>query len=105
MNHRAKQTLDYETSLELAQIPIAARTQAMKGAALFFDRGWPSNHFTVGMASRAGMGLIPPVYDGPGSEERYFESTMQPLPASRSGSPSRRILQEMIPTKVAVPSR
>jgi len=41
---------------------------------LFFARGWPNNHFTVGMARRAGMGQVPPVYEGIGTEGHYFQS-------------------------------
>jgi len=79
MNDLAKQIRDYALQLERAEVPLAERKQVMTGARLFFNRGWPSNHFTIGMASRAGMGLIPPVYEGLGSEERYFLTTM-PLP-------------------------
>jgi hypothetical protein len=59
--------------LEFAKIPLAERPQVMRGADLFFSRGWPNNHFTVDMAARAGRGLVPPVYEGIGSEERYFQ--------------------------------
>jgi hypothetical protein len=52
------------------------------GAELCFDRGWPINHFTVGMVARAGNGLVPPVYEGLGSEERYYQTTKPPTHAS-----------------------
>jgi hypothetical protein len=71
--------------LERTDVPLADRAQVMMGAELFFDRGWPSNHFTVGMASQAGLGLIPPVYEGLGSEGRYFLTTMPSPPASELG--------------------
>ena len=66
----------------LTHTPIAERHNVIKGASVFFDRGWPSNHFTVGMAARAGMGLVPPVYSGIGSEELYFHSEKDPSEGS-----------------------
>ena len=65
--------------LALTSLPVAERHNVMKGASVFFDRGWPSNHFTVGMAARAGMGLVPPIYNGLGSEELYFQSEGRPM--------------------------
>jgi hypothetical protein len=62
VEHREGQTQAFAEMLEFAQIPLAERPQVMRGVDLFFSRGWPSNHFTVGMAARAGKGLIPPVY-------------------------------------------
>jgi len=73
MEDREKQTLAFAALLEYAQIPLSERPQVMRGAALFLSRGWPNNHFTVSMAARAGGGLIPPVYEGIGSEGRYFQ--------------------------------
>ena len=70
-----KQMREYELMLELAAVPLPQRHQVILGAAVFFDRGWPNNHFTVSMAARAGDGLVPPVYEGLGSEDRYFQST------------------------------
>jgi len=64
--------------LELIGLPFAECAQAIEGAAIFFDRGWPNSHFTVGMAKKAANGLIPPVYDGPGSEEQYFQTMKIP---------------------------
>jgi hypothetical protein len=91
MEGKTKQTQAYELMLELTYVPIAERHNVMAGAAVFFDRGWPSNHFTVDMAARAGMGLVPPVYDGIGTEGRYFQImknlsqvTECPLPACRA---------------------
>ena len=69
---------DFVRSLTLIPVPPAERAIAIKGAGIFFDRGWPSNHFTVDMAVRAGKGLVPPLYDGIGSEERYFQTTQSP---------------------------
>jgi hypothetical protein len=57
--------------LDLMNIPQAERPQIMKGVDLFFDHGWPSNHFTVAMAARAGAGLTPFRYEGFVSESRY----------------------------------
>jgi hypothetical protein len=71
MEDRVKQTEAFARMLEMLNVPVAERPQVMRGVDLFFDRGWPSNHFTVGMATRAGAGLIPPVYEGFGSEARY----------------------------------
>jgi hypothetical protein len=71
MEDRAKQSEAFAKILEMMSVPVADRLQMMRGADLFFDRGWPSNHFTVGMAARAGAGLIPPVYEGFGSQAKY----------------------------------
>lgn len=71
MEDRAKQTEAFTRMLELMKIPVAERPQIMRGVDVFFDRGWPSNHFTVGMAARAGAGLIPPFYEGFTSEAKY----------------------------------
>ena len=71
---KKKRTQAYELLLEVAAVPLAERAQVMIGAERFFDQGWPINHFTVGMAARAGMGTIPPVYRGLGSEGRYFQA-------------------------------
>ena len=74
MEAKRKRTRAYALLLEVASVPLAERAQIMIGAEIFFDRGWPINHFTVGMAARAGAGIIPPVYTGLGSEECYFNS-------------------------------
>jgi len=79
MQTKRDRTLAYELMLEVAAVPRAERARIMVGAEQFFVHGWPINHFTVGMAARAGMGLIPPVYEGLGSEGRYFEA-MRPGP-------------------------
>jgi hypothetical protein len=68
---RLKQTEAFSQMLELMKVPQAERPQVMKGVALFFDHGWPSNHFTVGMAARAGAGVEPFPYEGFGSEAKY----------------------------------
>jgi hypothetical protein len=69
------QTQEYESLLNLAAVPLAQRPQIMSGAKLFFASGWPINHFTICMAARAGSGLVPPIYEGLGSEERHFRTT------------------------------
>ena len=66
MEDRSEQTEAFARMLELED-----RTQVMRGVDLLFDRGWPSNHFTVGMAARAGAGLVPLVYEGSRSEAKY----------------------------------
>jgi hypothetical protein len=71
MEDRVKQTEAFARMLETMNVPAAERPQVMRGVDLFFDRGWPSTHFTVGMAARAGAGLVPPVYEGFGSETKY----------------------------------
>jgi hypothetical protein len=71
MEDRIKQTEAFARMLELMKVPVAERPQVMRGVVLFFDRGWPSNRFTVGMAARAGAGLLPPLYEGFGSEAKY----------------------------------
>ncbi len=72
MENRAKQKEAFAQILEMVNVPVADRPQIMRGADLFFDRGWPSNHFTAGMAARAGAGLIPPVYEGFSSQAKYI---------------------------------
>jgi len=79
MERRIRQSRAFEQMLEFTQVPLAERPQLMRGANVFFDRGWPNNHFTVGMAARAGMGLVPPVYEGLGSEGRYFQIMKTPI--------------------------
>jgi hypothetical protein len=79
MQTKRKRTLAYELMLEVAAVPRAERAQIMIGAEQFFDHGWPIDHFTVGMAARAGMGLVLPIYEGLGSEGCYFEA-MRPRP-------------------------
>lgn len=74
MDCKTKQMHAYEWMLELTSIPLSERHHIMRGAELLIERGWPSNHFTVGMAIRAGAGEIPPLYQGLGSEERYFQA-------------------------------
>ena len=74
MQTKRNRTLAYELMLEVAAVPRAERARIMVGAEQFFDHGWPINHFTVGMAARAGMGLVPPIYEGLGSEGHYFEA-------------------------------
>lgn len=71
MEDRVKQTEAFAQMLEVMNVPPAERPQVMRGVDLFFDCGWPSNRFTVGMAARAGAGLVPPVYHGFGSEAEY----------------------------------
>jgi hypothetical protein len=79
MQTKRNRTLAYELMLEVAAVPLGERAVIMIGAEQFFDHGWPINHFTVGMAARAGMGLVPPIYEGLGSEGHYFEA-MRPGP-------------------------
>jgi hypothetical protein len=71
MEDRIKQTEAFARLLETMNIPATERPQIMRGVDLFFDHGWPSNHFTVGMAARAGAGLVPPVYEGFHSAAEY----------------------------------
>ncbi len=96
MGNRRKRTLAYELMLETAAVPVAERAQIMIGAEAFFARGWPINHFTVGMAARAGMGLLPPVYEGLGSEGRYFEAMR---PGADADEPSSLPTAESVPPK------
>jgi hypothetical protein len=84
MEGKTKQTQAYERMLELTYVPLAERHNVMAGAAVFFDRGWPSNHFTVDMAARAGRGLVPPIYDGIGTEGRYFQTIKDPSQVAES---------------------
>jgi hypothetical protein len=81
MEGKMKQSRAYECMLEITAVPPAERCQIMKGAELFFDRGWPNNHFTVDMARRAATGLVPPIYEGIGSEGRYFQTMNTPIQA------------------------
>ena len=81
MQSETSQLQGYERMLELNEIPLADRNQIVRGAELFLERGWPNHHFTLGMASRAGLGLVPPIYDGPGSEERYFQALQESVQA------------------------
>ena len=64
MEDRAKQTEAFIHMLETMGVPAAERPQIMRGVEMFFDRGWPSNQVTVGMAARAGAGLVPSAYEG-----------------------------------------
>jgi hypothetical protein len=64
--------------VEAAGIPVGERAQIMIGAELFFQRGWPIHHFTIAMAARAGMGQVPPIYEGLGTEGRYFGTVTMP---------------------------
>jgi hypothetical protein len=84
METRRKRTLAYELMLDVAAVPLAERAQIMTGAEQFFEHGWPINHFTVGMAASAGMGLVPPIYEGLGSEGRYFQAMKPQVDAVRS---------------------
>jgi hypothetical protein len=85
MESKTKQEQAYEWMLALTDVPLAQRHNVMTGAAVFFDRGWPINHFTVGMAARAAMGVIPPVYNGIGSEGRYFQAMKDQSQVAESG--------------------
>lgn len=84
MEDKSKQARAYELMLELTNVPLAQRHNILTGAVVFFDRGWPSNHFTVDMAARAGMGLVPPVYEGIGTEGRYFQIMKDPSQVTES---------------------
>ncbi|MFZ0321363.1 MAG: hypothetical protein WAL56_19730 [Candidatus Sulfotelmatobacter sp.] len=64
MEDRIKQTEAFARMLDLLKVPAAERPQVMRGVDLFFDHGWPSSCFTVGMAARAGAGLAPPYIRG-----------------------------------------
>src|SRR5450432_1904815 len=75
MEDKTKQLQTYECMLKITAVPLAERGQVLKGAELFLTRGWPNNHFTVGMAIRAAKGLVPPAYEGLGSEGRYFQTS------------------------------
>jgi len=75
MESKRKRTREYQLLLDAAEVPLAERDQIMIGAERFFERGWPIHHFTIAMAARAGMGQVPPIYEGLGSEGRYFETS------------------------------
>jgi hypothetical protein len=75
---RLKQILSFTQMLEHTQVQLEERPEVTRGACIFFDRGWPNNHFTVDMAARAGKGLVPPVYAGIGSEGSYFQMMKTP---------------------------
>jgi hypothetical protein len=85
MESKTKQVQAYEWMLSLTEVPLAQRHNVMAGAAVFFDRGWPSNHFTVGMAAEAALGLTPPVYEGIGTEGRYFQAMKDQSQAAEPG--------------------
>lgn len=68
---RAKQNEAFTRMLEMMNIPAVERPRMMTGVGLFYDRGWPSNYVTVGMAARAGAGLVPPIYEGFHSVAKY----------------------------------
>jgi len=90
MDSKARQTHAYRCMLELTSIPLGKRRQIMRGAEVFFKRGWPNGHFTIDMASRAGMGLLPPAYEGLGSEGRYFYTLRAPAQAAPDDCANRR---------------
>ena len=92
MQSKAERTREYELLLDAAGVPVRERAQIMIGAELFFERGWPIHHFTIGMAARAGMGQVPPIYEGLGSEGRYFE-TLATLRAE-AAEPAERVDDE-----------
>jgi hypothetical protein len=71
MEDRIIQTEAFAKMLDSMQIPPAERPAIMEGVEMFFDRGWPSNYFTVGMAATAGAGRVPFQYEGIGSEAKY----------------------------------
>jgi hypothetical protein len=72
MEDRVKQTEAFVKMCDLVSVPHSERPQIMQGVDIFFDRGWPSNYFTVGMARSAGAGLIPDVYEGLHSKSEYL---------------------------------
>ena len=78
MRSKTERTREYELLLEAAGIPVGERAQIMIGAELFFERGWPIHHFTIDMAARAAMGQVPPIYEGLGTEGRYFGTPITP---------------------------
>lgn len=71
MEDRVKLTRVFAKMCDVAMVPHSERPQIMKGVAIFFDRGWPSNYFNLGMAQSAGGGLIPDVYEGLHSQSEY----------------------------------
>lgn len=71
MEDRAQRTEAFIKMLDLLAVHSTERASALRGIDIFFDRGWPSNNFTVGMAIRAGEGLTPPQFTGTGDEHRY----------------------------------
>jgi hypothetical protein len=91
MERKRERTREYELLLEAAEVPLRERAQIMIGAERFFERGWPIHHFTIGMAARAGMGQVPPVYEGLGSEGRYFGTPMAPTPEVAESSTERKL--------------
>lgn len=47
------------------------KAEAIKGAELFFENGWPTNFVSTGWALRASRGLTPPEYRGLNSLGQY----------------------------------
>jgi hypothetical protein len=90
MDSKSRQTQAYKCMLDLTSIPLGERRQIMRGAEVFFERGWPNGHFTIDMATRAGRGLFPPAYDGLGSEGRYFFTLKAPARATPDECANRR---------------
>jgi hypothetical protein len=71
MEDRAKQTEAFIQLLDLVHATGQEREDALKGLDIFFDNGWPSNCFTLGMARAAGSGLMPAPFTGHIDEYHY----------------------------------
>ena len=66
-----KQLEAWEGLMDLTLTAQDERPIIRRGAQIFFDAGWPSNFFTLGMAHAAGMGVLPGCYQSFASVQEY----------------------------------
>lgn len=63
MENIQKQLEALERLMDLTLVSLDERVIIRRGANIFFEEGWPSNYFDLGMAMAAGSGLLPETYE------------------------------------------
>jgi hypothetical protein len=71
MENIQKQLEALEALMGLTLTRQEERPVIRRGAQAFFDAGWPSNYFNLGMAHAAGMGVLPGPYRSFASMREY----------------------------------
>lgn len=71
MKSLSEELNDFAHLCETVGLSPVEKAEAINGAQLFFQSGWPANFVTTGWALRASHGLVPPEYKGVTSIAEY----------------------------------
>lgn len=71
MKSLSEELNDFAQLCETVGLSPVEKAEAIKGAQIFFEKGWPTTFVSTGWALRANRGLPPPEYKGINSIADY----------------------------------